>query len=526
MGGVFINYRRSPRATPAVHRLRERLGRHFGDAQVFLDTSSMLPGNRYPDDLRRRVHECEVLLVTIPEGWLEARDPSGKRCLDRAGDWVRHEIELALAAGKTVIPLLLDAAEPPPPELLPASIRDLSLRQAHRVTADGWDEAVEELVATLETLVAPEWVPIPCEERPPRRPGRLLGWATGLLAAALCVLVPWAATAGGPAPEPGDDPAALLLALASLGLMGLVLGAVLLSCGPVRRPVQAWERDLQDATQENYLRATYPVPVFLLLFAAVVVIQAWGRSPGFAVVLMLGMCIAVGPMAARFVRSLKRDRERWVRWPEAMPAAAPVAVVRREIARLDVRTQGWNAPIRREQRDRARFALAELAEAVAAQGRAAERGRLLWLREAQPWVFRVRPVAGAHRRPHARLDPPPRRRTRRLGLGAVACSPRGRRSRGLRAVLDHHGVRVPLPAATAPDVPHGGDIPARGGGGTGQRAEFPAPYAAGDRDGTLVLLCGSSWGPALTALQKRNRQAPGHPADQDRRTRDPQLDSF
>ncbi|MFD3659667.1 toll/interleukin-1 receptor domain-containing protein [Streptomyces sp. NPDC058659] len=387
MGGVFINYRRSPRATPAVHRLRERLGRHFGDAQVFLDTSSMLPGNRYPDDLRRRVYECEVLLVTIPEDWLEARDPSGQRCLDRAGDWVRHEIELALAAGKTVIPLLLDAAEPPSPELLPASIRDLSLRQAHRITADGWDEAVEELVATLETLVAPEWVPIPSEERPPRRPGRLLGWATGLFAAALCVLVPWAATAGGPAPEPGDDPAALLLALASLGLMGLVLGAVLLSCGPVRRPVQAWERDLQDATQENYLRATYPVPVFLLLFAAVVVIQAWGRSPGFAVVLMLGTCIAVGPMAARFVRSLKKDRERWVRWPEAMPAAAPVAVVRREIARLDVRTQGWNAPIRREQRDQARFALGELAEAVAAQGRAAERGRLLWLREAQPWVF-------------------------------------------------------------------------------------------------------------------------------------------
>ncbi|MGW7336223.1 toll/interleukin-1 receptor domain-containing protein [Streptomyces sp. NPDC054808] len=387
MGGVFINYRRSPRATPAVHRLRERLGRHFGDAQVFLDTSSMLPGSRYPDDLRRRVHECDVLLVTIPEGWLEAQDPSGRRCLDRAGDWVRHEIELALAAGKTVIPLLLEAAEPPSPELLPASIRDLSLRHAHRLTADGWDEAVEELVATLETLVAPEWVPVPSEEPPPRRPGRLLGWATGLIATALCVLVPWAAMAGGPVPEPDDAPAALLLALASLGLMGLVLGTVLLSCGPVRRPVQAWERDLQDATQENYLRATYPMPVFLLLFAAVVVIQAWGRSPGFAVVLILGTCIAVGPMAARFVRSLKKDRERWVRWPESVPAAAPMAVVRREIARLDVRTQGWNAPIRREQRDRARFALGELAEAVAAQGREAERGRLLWLREAQPWVF-------------------------------------------------------------------------------------------------------------------------------------------
>ncbi|MFE4451895.1 toll/interleukin-1 receptor domain-containing protein [Streptomyces sp. NPDC056796] len=387
MGGVFINYRRGPRATDAVHRLRERLSRHFGDAQVFLDTSSMLPGSRYPDDLRRRVRECEVLLVTIPEGWLEARDTSGERCLDRAGDWVRHEIELALAAGKTVIPLLLDAAEPPSPELLPASIRDLSLRHAHRVTADGWDAAVEELIATLEILVAPEWVPIPSEERLPRQPGRLLGWATGLLAASLCVLVPWAAAAGEPPTEPDGAPVALLLALASLMLMGIVLSAALLSCGLMRRPVQAWERDLQDATQENYLRATYPVPVFLLLFATILVVRVWGQSPGFAVALTLGMCIAVGPMAARFVRSLRRDRERWVSWPEAVPVAAPVAVVRREIARLDVRTREWGAPIRREQRDRARFALGELTSAVTAHGRAAERGRLPWLRETQPWAF-------------------------------------------------------------------------------------------------------------------------------------------
>ncbi|MGW1228191.1 toll/interleukin-1 receptor domain-containing protein [Streptomyces sp. NPDC002530] len=387
MGGVFINYRRGPRATDAVHRLRDRLVGHFGEAQVFLDTSSMLPGNRYPDDLRWRVDNCEVLLVTIPEDWLEARDPSGGRRLDRAGDWVRHEIELALAAGKTIIPLLLDAAEPPLPEQLPASIRELSLRHAHRITADNWDAAVDELIATLETLVAPEWVPIPSEERSPRRPGRLLGWATGLLAAVLCVVVPWMATPSEPPPDPDGTPVTLLLAVASLVLMAVIMGAALLSCGLMRRPVQAWERDLQDATQENYLRATYPVPVFLLVFAVTLVIRAWEQGPGLAVVLMLIMCIAVGPMAARFVRSHKKDRERWVSWPEAMPPTSPVAVVRREIARLDVRTQEWAAPIRREQRDRARFALGELTEAVVVQGRAAERGRLPWLREEQPWVF-------------------------------------------------------------------------------------------------------------------------------------------
>lgn len=76
-----------------------------------------------------------------------------------------------------------------------------------------------------------------------------------------------------------------------------------------------------------------------------------------------------------------------MQWPEAMPVAAPIAVVRREIARLDVRTQEWRTPIRREQRDRARFALGELTGAVTAQGRAAERGRWLWLCESQPWVF-------------------------------------------------------------------------------------------------------------------------------------------
>ncbi|MFD8169529.1 toll/interleukin-1 receptor domain-containing protein [Streptomyces cellulosae] len=387
MGGVFINYRRGPDATDAVQRLRDRLSQHFGDAQVFLDTSSMLPGSRYPDDLKHRVHDCEVLLVTIPEGWLEAKDPAGVRCLDRPDDWVRREIELALAAGKTVMPILLDSAKPPPPDLLPISIRDLSLRQAHRITVEGWDAAVEELIATLENLVAPEWVPIPSEERPRRRPGRLFGWATGFLAAALCVLVPWAATTSGPPPDSDDDPVALLLALASLGLMGAVLVSVVLSCGLMRHPIQAWERDLQGATQENYLRATYPVPLALLLFAVILVFQVGERNLIFAFLLFAGICIAVAPMAARYVRSLDKDRERWVQWPEAMPAAAPVAVVRREIARLDVRTREWTTPIRREQRDRARFSLGELTRAALAHRQAAERGRWRWLCEEQPWVF-------------------------------------------------------------------------------------------------------------------------------------------
>jgi hypothetical protein len=53
------------------------------------------------------------MLVLIGEGWLRAHDPETfVRRLDQEGDWVRKEIETALAAGALVVPLLVEGAKP------------------------------------------------------------------------------------------------------------------------------------------------------------------------------------------------------------------------------------------------------------------------------------------------------------------------------------------------------------------------------------------------------------------------------
>lgn len=56
------------------------------------------------------------------ERWILARDEYGRRRVDDADDWVRHEIRLALEHGKTVMPLL--APESSSDDVIERAIRD------------------------------------------------------------------------------------------------------------------------------------------------------------------------------------------------------------------------------------------------------------------------------------------------------------------------------------------------------------------------------------------------------------------
>lgn len=132
MSKVFINYRKG-RHTVAVEALHHHLACHFGKDGVFLDMRSIPPGKRYPDELKQRVAACEVLLVVIHATWLTAAGRDGRRLIDRPEDWVRKEIEIALDTGRHIIPVLLGDARVPSPHELPKPIRDLPIRQAHRI---------------------------------------------------------------------------------------------------------------------------------------------------------------------------------------------------------------------------------------------------------------------------------------------------------------------------------------------------------------------------------------------------------
>lgn len=148
---VFINYRRSDTAAHAQN-LHDRLTRAFGKAAVFLDVHDIQSGEIWQQTLRSSGQNAKVLLVLIGENWMQ-KNADGKPRLFDPGDWVRKEIELALDAGLTAVPVLLDGAELPKNTDIPESIRPLLDAQAINVRHDSYADDVNRLVRHIRPLL-------------------------------------------------------------------------------------------------------------------------------------------------------------------------------------------------------------------------------------------------------------------------------------------------------------------------------------------------------------------------------------
>src|SRR5690349_10570277 len=111
-GGIFVSYRRQD-SSHLAGRLYDRLADRFGEDQVFMDVDTIEPGVDFAEEITRAVSACKVLLAVIGPNWLAATDERGCRRLDDPDDFVRLEIEAALARGVRVIPILADDAVMP-----------------------------------------------------------------------------------------------------------------------------------------------------------------------------------------------------------------------------------------------------------------------------------------------------------------------------------------------------------------------------------------------------------------------------
>ena len=125
MAKLFISYRRSD-SQHAVDRLYKGLARYVDEPKrdIFMDVDNIPLGVDFVDHLSGKVGECETLICVIGPDWLEEI----QRRADDKKDFVRIEIESALARGIPVVPVLLDDAPVPAEHELPESIRALSRR--------------------------------------------------------------------------------------------------------------------------------------------------------------------------------------------------------------------------------------------------------------------------------------------------------------------------------------------------------------------------------------------------------------
>jgi hypothetical protein len=154
---IFISYRVAD-SQPQAGRLFDALERAFGTGTAFYDKDGLKPGMKWPDELAQKVKKARVVLVLIADlsKWIGV-GVEGRR-IDDPDDWVRLEVEHALAdTQKLVIPVLLNNAQLPTEKGLPESCRGLLKCQLINITDANWARDLAPLLARLrEHLGIPE----------------------------------------------------------------------------------------------------------------------------------------------------------------------------------------------------------------------------------------------------------------------------------------------------------------------------------------------------------------------------------
>jgi len=156
---VFLSYRRDD---------SELQTRNIADAldnagyNVFMDRTSIQPGEKWPDKIRNSLRNANLVLAIIGNQWLTCQAADGRRRIDGEEDWVHLELKEALQTNKIIIPVLVYGAKMPSESSLPNDIADLSNRQLITCTRENWDSDIQNLLRSVQAI-APSGIP---EDKP------------------------------------------------------------------------------------------------------------------------------------------------------------------------------------------------------------------------------------------------------------------------------------------------------------------------------------------------------------------------
>ena len=87
-----------------------------------MDIDAIEPGVDFVEVINEAVGRCDILVALIGPEWLTMTGEAGERRIDEHGDFVRLEIEAALARAVRVVPVLVGGGRMPSASRLPASI--------------------------------------------------------------------------------------------------------------------------------------------------------------------------------------------------------------------------------------------------------------------------------------------------------------------------------------------------------------------------------------------------------------------
>lgn len=170
---VFLSYRRADRAD-LVERLYDHLEQHFGRERVFIDIDGIPAGTDFVTHIEHMLGKCGVLLAALGPRWLEEIEARAHAVTDGTQlDFVRVEIERALARGTPVLPVLLGDARMPAAARLPESLAAVARLQAiHLRSGPDFRTDVARIISAVESLVG-EPAKRPAAARPADAPHTL-----------------------------------------------------------------------------------------------------------------------------------------------------------------------------------------------------------------------------------------------------------------------------------------------------------------------------------------------------------------
>ncbi|MEM7428958.1 MAG: DUF2272 domain-containing protein [Pseudomonadota bacterium] len=148
---LFISYRRDDTGH-AAGRLHAELEQLYPQTSIFIDVHDIAPGVDFRTAIDQEVKKCKVLLACIGDQWLMNADETGARRIESPDDFVRIEIETALARGIPVVPVLVDGAAMPAEADLPTSLKPLAYRNALGLQHATFSSDVERLAHGLSHL--------------------------------------------------------------------------------------------------------------------------------------------------------------------------------------------------------------------------------------------------------------------------------------------------------------------------------------------------------------------------------------
>jgi hypothetical protein len=149
---IFISYRHGTTDSLAAGRLYDTLEDRFA---VFLDTGRQSNdlGNDFVRGIDEALASCRVLFAIIGPNWT---GDEGMRRLNQEGDWVRHELGIALSHPDRirVVPLFIGTNWMPDLSGVPADLAELPNRNGRNLNPDNWAADTQELISRLSS----EWL--------------------------------------------------------------------------------------------------------------------------------------------------------------------------------------------------------------------------------------------------------------------------------------------------------------------------------------------------------------------------------